>query len=152
MLKILSLLSALALLPASPVWAARYVDNLNGTVTDTRTKLLWQQTDDGAKRSWEQAITYCEDLSLAGEVNWRLPNFRALQSIVDDTKFNPAMDPVFIGAKWDFQAAYWSSTTIMYTPPPTPPIARAVEFANGNSSQDAKVNNYFYVRCVSGGL
>lgn len=153
MAKITFFFGIIVLLMATPVWAERYADNTNGTVTDTQTKLVWQQTDDGITKSWEEAITYCENLNLGGRLDWRLPNFRALQSLVDDARFNPAMDPVFVGAKWDQVAAYWSSTTFFGTgTTATTDLARAVEFANGNSSQDSKVNNYFYVRCVSGGL
>lgn len=153
MAKSICLLGIFVVLLATPAWAVRYVDNGNGTVTDTQTKLVWQQPDDGTTKSWEEAITYCENLDLGSRVDWRLPNFRALQSLVDDTRVNPAMDPIFVGARWDLAAGYWSSTTFFGTgATATTDLARAVEFANGNSSQDAKVNNYFYVRCVSGGL
>ncbi|NTV15309.1 MAG: DUF1566 domain-containing protein [Desulfobulbaceae bacterium] len=148
MVKNINLLGVLLVLQAVPVWAGRYVDNGNGTVTDSQTKLIWQQNDDGAQRDWEAAITYCENLTLAGNVNWRLPNFRALQSLVDDSRFNPAIDPIFTGTKLDM--GYWSSTTKV----DTPDVARAIVFNNGNGDQNNKgvMYPYFYTRCVSGGL
>ena len=36
--------------------AAPFVDNLDGTVTDTETGLMWQQADDGTQRNWEDAV------------------------------------------------------------------------------------------------
>lgn len=99
-----------------------FVDNKNGTVNDKATNLMWQQNDSGKAIGWADAINYCETLSLAGYSNWRLPNAKELQSIVDyskspDTTNSPAIDSVFnstsitneINQKdWGF---YWSSTT-----------------------------------------
>ena len=42
---------ALCVSTISSVMAARYVDNGNGSVTDTKTGLMWQQSDDGAGQS-----------------------------------------------------------------------------------------------------
>ena len=55
---------------------------------------------------WHEALTYCENLEFAGHTDWRLPNVRELQSIVDYGRTRPAIDPVF-GAE---SAGYWSST------------------------------------------
>jgi hypothetical protein len=43
-----------------------------------------------------------------GHTDWRLPNVRELQSIVDYGRSNPSIDPVF-GATTFF---YWSSTSL----------------------------------------
>jgi hypothetical protein len=56
---------------------------------------------------WWQALDYCESLSFVGHDDWRLPNVRELQSIVDYGRSEPAISPVF-GA-WSSQ--YWSSTS-----------------------------------------
>ena len=96
----------------------RFVDNLDGTVTDTCTGLMWQKdtadvngdgqiTVDGDSIPWCDALAYCEGLSFAGHDDWRLPNIRELVSIVDYGRSNPAIDPVF-GA---LSAGYRSSTT-----------------------------------------
>ena len=60
-----------------------FADNGDGTVTDTATGLMWQQADDGVARDWGEALAYAEDLTLAGHGDWRLPNAKELQSIVD---------------------------------------------------------------------
>ncbi|MBI5647749.1 MAG: DUF1566 domain-containing protein [Ignavibacteriae bacterium] len=77
-----------------------YVDNGDGTVTDRATGLMWQRADDGVARDWEQTLTYAEGLSLAGYNDWRLPNAKELQSIVDYTRGpqstqSAAIDPIF---------------------------------------------------------
>jgi hypothetical protein len=64
--------------------------------------------DDGSDTvSWCSAIAYCENLDFARHDDWRLPNLRELQSLVDYGTFSPSIDPVF-GA---FSASYWSSTS-----------------------------------------
>jgi hypothetical protein len=58
-------------------------DNGNGTVTDHATGLMWQKADSGAGMDWENALSYSENSTLAGYNDWRLPNVKELQSIVD---------------------------------------------------------------------
>ncbi|MCP4712423.1 MAG: DUF1566 domain-containing protein [Planctomycetes bacterium] len=76
------------------------VDNGDGTVTDLATGLMWQKTDDGVARNWEEALAYAENLTSADYSDWRLPNAKELQSIVDYTRSpattnSAAIDPVF---------------------------------------------------------
>ena len=92
---------------------------------------MWMQVDsatlqagpshDGA-RTGQQALAWAEDLNYAGHGDWRLPNAKELQSIVDytrspDTTGSAAIDPVFDvtpikneGGQPDFPC-YWTSTT-----------------------------------------
>jgi hypothetical protein len=77
-----------------------FVNNGDGTITDTATALMWQQADDGIARDWKTALAYAENLNLAKYSDWRLPNAKELQSIVDYTRSpsftnSPAIDPVF---------------------------------------------------------
>ena len=85
-----------------------FVINGDGTVTDTVTGLMWQQATDGSM-NWEAAISHCEALSLAGYDDWRLPNRRELRSIVDYSRYNPAIDTAVFPGTVSFY--YWSSTT-----------------------------------------
>jgi len=118
-----------------------FTDNLDGTVTDNGTGLMWQQEDDNQARNWESALAYCEDRDLGGHVDWRLPDVKELRSIVDNTRYNPAIDPVaFPGTNPTY---YWSSSTIAnYTP-----YAWSVLFDYGDVYRYDKTNTY-YVRCV----
>ncbi len=98
-----------------------YVDNGDGTITDTATGLMWLKNDSGSAMTWEKALAYAEAMTAAGHGDWRLPNAKELQSIVDytrspDTTGTAAIDPVFqstnIGtsskAEYGF---YWSGTS-----------------------------------------
>ena len=44
--------------------AARFVDNGDGTVTDTVRKIMWQKGDNGKEVTVEQAQEYCQTLRL----------------------------------------------------------------------------------------
>ncbi|MBP1840120.1 DUF1566 domain-containing protein [Formosa algae] len=77
-----------------------FIDNGDGTISDYATGLMWQKADDGVARDWETAINYSEDLELANHTDWRLPNAKELQSIVDysrspQTTNSPAINPIF---------------------------------------------------------
>jgi len=52
----------------------RFVDNGDGTVTDTRRNLMWQKGDNGKEVSFGEAESYCNSLRLGGHADWRLPN------------------------------------------------------------------------------
>jgi len=99
-----------------------FIDNGNGTVSDLSTGLMWQQADDGTERDWENALGYAENLELAGYDDWRLPNAKELQSIVDysrspQTTNSAATDPLFYTTQisdpdgFNQYPYFWTSTT-----------------------------------------
>ncbi len=103
-------------------------DNGDGTVTDRATGLMWQKADSGQGMNWQQALDYAEKLALAGHDDWRLPNAKELQSLVDYTRSpvasdavqrGPAIDPVFQTTRLEDgeHPFYWSSTTHLDGPP-----------------------------------
>jgi hypothetical protein len=131
----------------------RFTDNGDGTVTDACTGLEWQKDtadvsgngsvewpDDGV--TWQEALNYCENLTFAEHTDWRLPNVRELQSIVDYGRYDPSIDPVF-GAVSDY---YWSSSTYVYGTY----YAWYVFFGNGFVGSYGKTY-YYYVRAVRSG-
>ncbi|HPR83169.1 MAG TPA: DUF1566 domain-containing protein [Pontiellaceae bacterium] len=84
-------------------------DNGDGTVTDQTTGLIWQKIGPDSDLTWEEALTYCSWLRLAGQSDWRLPNIKELRSLSDDRNVKPSVDKTFFPA---VQAAYyWSSTS-----------------------------------------
>ena len=98
------------------------VDHTDGTVTDQATGLMWQQDDSGEGMVWEAALSHCEELPLGGYDDWRLPNAKELQSIVDysrcpDTTSSAAIDPVFSVSSITNEAGqddypfFWASST-----------------------------------------
>ncbi len=87
-----------------------FIANGDGTVTDQAGGLMWQQTDDGQSRNWKDALAYCENLDLAGYSDWRLPNIKELQNIVDYRYHAPALDKQFLQQR-DPRGWFWSATT-----------------------------------------
>jgi hypothetical protein len=99
-----------------------FVDNVDGTISDYATGLTWTQSDSASGMNWEASQNYCESLDTAGISDWRLPNIKELQSIVDysrspDTSKSAAIDPIFSTSTMTNEAGqvdypfFWSSTT-----------------------------------------
>ena len=99
----------------------RFTDNGDGTVTDNLTSLIWLKNASAfGQQTWAAALLTCNNLaagtaglsdgSTAGQ--WRLPNVKELQSLIDFSNVNPALPTgyatYFTGAKGSY---YWSSTT-----------------------------------------
>lgn len=92
---------------SGPQTAPAFVVNGNGTVTDSRSGLVWQQVVDANSYDWPNAKAHCAGLSLVGN-GWRLPTRAELESIVDYGRFDPTIDPVAFPATR--AEALWSSS------------------------------------------
>jgi arylsulfatase A-like enzyme len=92
-----------------------FIDNGDGTVTDHATGLMWQKGDSGTTNNWEQALAYAEGLVLVGYRDWRLPNAKELQSIVDYTRSPMTTGSAAIDTNvfdvTETESFYWTSTT-----------------------------------------
>jgi len=64
--------------------AERFVDNKNGTVTDTKTGLMWAVRDNGGDTTWDGAKSYCENYRGGGYSDWRMPTIEELKSLYDE--------------------------------------------------------------------
>jgi len=120
------------------------IANGDGTVTDRRTGLIWQQGEPGGK-PWGEALSYCEELDLGGSTSWRLPNHKELESLTDDTLWNPSIDTSEFPDIF-FASHFWSSTS----------EAARTDYAWSVSFYEGDVNSFgkhyaLYVRCVRGG-
>ena len=118
--------------------ANAFVDNGDGTVIDTATGLMWQTADSGIGLDWEDALLYAGNQNTAGHQDWRLPNIKELQSIVDYTRSPNAANPANLGPAIDTSffditqlpagttnhdpdyGYFWSSTSA-YFGPQSPP-------------------------------
>ncbi|AZQ85099.1 DUF1566 domain-containing protein [Colwellia sp. Arc7-635] len=98
-----------------------YVDNGDFTITDNATGLMWQQND-SASTDWDDAVAQCKLANTADYNDWRLPNVKELQSIVDydvspDTHDRAAINLLFKNTVFvneegiDDWGSYWASTT-----------------------------------------
>jgi len=67
-----------------PVLASdRFVNNGDGTVTDTKTGLMWPAEDNGTHISWTNARSYCQSYSGGNHTDWRMPTLAELQTLYD---------------------------------------------------------------------
>lgn len=153
-----SVCTALFITVLSTAVQASFLNNGNGTVTDFSTSLMWQRCSAPAATSdcsasvpspytWDNALAYCNGLALGGHSDWRLPNVKELQSLLDVNKTtDPSIDTSYFP---DTPADdYWSSTTFVGSTG----MAWYVAFNTGiimSSGNDKRQG--LYIRCVRGG-
>ncbi len=112
-----------------PYGQNQFQDNGDGTITDQASGLTWAKMDSKRGMTWKEALVYAENLKLAGHDDWRLPNAKELQYIVDysrspDTTGSAAIDPLFQSSSIVNEKGqkdypfYWTSTTHMDGPRP----------------------------------
>ena len=159
--------------------ALRYQNNGDGTITDLNTGLMWEQKirdivtargnhdvtltfawDSAAPTIWDwlEQVNTEGGTGLAGHNDWRIPNVKELQSIVDYGTFSPAVDVAFNnnpGMRATCSVAecsltgvgnYWTSTTLELNPA----FGWGVGFNAGGVFNDSK-SNILFVRAVRGG-
>jgi len=133
-----------------------FQNNNDGTISDLATGLMWQQTDNGSGMDWEHALAYAQTQNTAnylGHNDWRLPNTKELQSLVDYTRspyatnsanVGPAINALFSctsilndGGKADYPY-YWTSTSAISKANGSYPSAWYVAFgrAENGSGED----------------
>jgi hypothetical protein len=148
---------------------AVYTDNEDGTITNTATGLMWEKlSNDGSVHDQDKRYTWSGAFEqkiaalntspcFAGHCDWRLPNLRELESLLNVGEIAPAVDPVFNSdctpgctveacscTQLDF---YWASTTFEDLPDSAWAVDLNLGFVNGFE----KVLD-FPVRAVRGGL
>lgn len=101
----------------------RFIGNLNGTVTDSFTGLMWQEgyayRETGNYISWYDANIYIEELNkqkLGSFCDWRLPNKLEIQSLYEiaypfqsrGKTFILHIDPIF---EFSYGSCFWTCQT-----------------------------------------
>jgi hypothetical protein len=64
----------------------RFIAYDDGTVLDTKTKLMWAAKDNGSDINWQGAMNYCENYSGGGYTDWRMPTQDELARLYDPAK------------------------------------------------------------------
>lgn len=126
----------------------RFTDHGDGTVTDNLTGLTWTKNAQhiAGTMTWQAALNACNNLVYAGYDDWRLPNLRELQSLVNYGRVNPSL-PLGHPFTNVMNLLYWSSTPYAGSPYGE---AYFVSFCNGIIDLRFESNHYFYVWPVRG--
>ena len=133
----------------------RFVDNLDGTVSDTDTGLMWQRcnygqtynvnnsTCDGnsVQLSWQEALRGATNSELVNFKDWQVPNVKELASIVEHQCVEPSINQTVF---FDTQPNnYWSSTSGVTRPD----LVWVYQFDDGLNNLQAKGSDV-YLRLV----
>ena len=119
-------------------------DDAKEIVIDKITGLMWQDNIDAKtiRKNRKDAKQYCRRLVFGGYKDWYLPRVKELNSIVDKTKYDPAIRD---GFKNIISAHYWSSSPNLSDIV----IAINVDFKSGQAYNNTRKGKA-YVRCVRG--
>ncbi|HMT92590.1 DUF1566 domain-containing protein [uncultured Thiothrix sp.] len=140
---------------------ANFQDNLNGTITDLKTKLTWKkctegqiwfnnntckyETDTTPMFTWREALELANRINssggFAGVTNWRIPNIKELSSIIENTCYAPAINITIFPSS--LAGIYWSSTPYI----DANDYAWTVSFTYGENRMSYK-HDYYLVRLV----
>ncbi len=85
----------------------RFIDNGNGTVSDTKTGLMWANKDNGNDINWANAKSYCDNYTGGGYTGWRLPTQDELAGIYNKNSKKSYKSPDFISLTYYL----WGSET-----------------------------------------
>ena len=163
---------AMAALPAAAAYAActapnplanvgestpsvDFTDNGDGTVTHGKTGLMWKRCSEGqswngttcagvaSTLTWSAALTVAVAASTGGKHDWRVPNIKELDSIVETCGYGPSIN-ASIFPQTPTTVDFWSRTTYA----PIPSQAWDVKFYDGTDYTDVKTTTGGYVRLV----
>ncbi|WP_404341103.1 DUF1566 domain-containing protein [Pseudoalteromonas mariniglutinosa] len=161
------LCAALTLLLSTATWAqvcyelpsttptTRFTINDNGTVSDSKTGLMWQRCSFGQtynldidgcegnvqQLTWQEALRGAENSEMAGFDDWHVPNIKELATILEHSCVQPSInEAVFLATR---DANYWSSTSGVSRAD----LAWVYQFDKGLNSLHAKTSDV-YLRLV----
>ncbi len=140
-----------------------FLDNNNGTISDPITGLIWKKCSEGQyynstanscdgtlfRYSWQDAFQQAQNVNTGnsgettGYTNWRLPNIKELESLLEISCFNPAINnnlfpntPIYLH--------YWSSTQFHQE---NLKWSHSINFGSGSESTENR-GSTLYLRLV----
>jgi hypothetical protein len=141
--------------------ASRFTNNGDGTVTDMQTGLMWARCRQGlqgagcdmdssvatSKFSWNDALALNSATSdTVARTDWRLPNVKELQSLVETSCFNPTINVNVFPNAPSSSRKFWSASPVEYIDY----RAWAIQFYSGSISPLYRTD-VLSVRLVRGG-
>jgi len=96
----------------------RFLDNRDGTITDTLTSLMWIKNgwrlDFVSAAKWPDAMKKCEKFRHGGYDDWRLPTIKEWKTLLDTKKQCPALVEPNPFENMIVHMPYWSETEFVY--------------------------------------
>jgi len=130
-----------------------FVDNGDGTITDTRANLMWKKDDSfkefGYGINWFEAQDYCEILNekkFAGYEDWRLPSGEEAKSFFSFTQSNTDKDGAETHISDLFEPGGGHNTWTYEEKPDYQQYAMKFSFVTGNDMWEHKDNEYSHCR------
>lgn len=153
----------------------QYIDHDNGTISDTKTKLMWKKCSEGQRGNhcagtaktytWKGAVDRFRRVSFAGHNDWRIPTIKELRTLIYCSNGTPQYQALDKGCNKDYNRTsdgkaaihnnvfpntgnwlYWSSSSYAYGVGD----AWIVDFNYGNTGSYHK-NGINHVRLVRSG-
>ena len=144
-----------------------FLDHNNGLITDVRTGLVWRKCTEGqsgeacsegergdSRFTWKEALQHVKAVNVNSSdaySDWRLPNKKELESIIENSCVAPSINTnffyIFPSRSFYADANYWTSTTVAGDPA----AAWIALFQYGAVAQGKK-SDKFFIRLVRGGL
>lgn len=126
-----------------------YIPEADGTVIDKRTKLMWKVCAEGqawisgtcsgsaVALDWSEALQTAEQSDYAGYLDWRVPNIKELQSLVERCRTDPAINESFF-FNTPTTITFWSSSpTKIWTN-----WVWAISFHDGNTLRNGVASDH----------
>lgn len=130
-----------------------FVDNGDGTITDTRANLMWKKDDSfkefGYGINWFEAQDYSEILNekkFAGYDDWRLPSGEEAKSAFSFTQSNTDKDGAETHISDLFEPGGGHNTWTYEEKPDYEQYAQKFSFITGNDMWEHKDNEYSHCR------
>ena len=130
-----------------------FVDNGDGTISDTRANLMWKKDDSfkefGYGINWFEAQDYCEILNekkFAGYDDWRLPSGEEAKSAFSFTQSNTDKDGAETHISDLFEPGGGHNTWTYEEKPDYEQYAQKFNFITGNDMWEHKDNEYSHCR------
>jgi hypothetical protein len=133
---------------AGAAWPTpRFIDNEDGTVTDALTGLIWTQGPNTSTGTWQEALTYANELDYAGQTDWRLPSRSEMRSLIS---YETITNHYRLASGFSTtvpDGEYWTSSTYA----PSTGQAWLVVIETGHSYYESKTAANNYMWAVRGG-
>ena len=130
-----------------------FVDNGDGTISDTRSNLMWKKDDSfkefGYGINWFEAQDYCEMLNekqFAGFDDWRLPSGEEAKNVFSFTQSNTDKDGAETHISELFEPGGGHNTWTYEEKPDYQQYAQKFSFVTGNEMWEHKDNEYSHCR------